>query len=351
MKKNENESASLNGVLERGKRAKWIKRMGSRQSGFRYIDANGEKITDKEQLERIRSLVIPPAWSNVRICPSSRGKLQALGVDTAGRIQYKYNANFAAKQQEKKFARVEEFGRALPALRRKTNEDIQLEGYPKEKVLAVMVRLINDLYIRVGSEKSVKEYKTYGVTTLRNRHLHIKPNGELHFNFVGKHHIRHRQILVDEELAAIMTDLKAMGGSKLFNYANGDGKFCPLKPHDVNDYIKTATESDFTAKDFRTWGASVLAAQEFAQVGVAENKTQIKKNIVRVVKTVAERLGNTPTVCRSSYIHPVVIEAYKQGVTIQEFVPRTKRQIHRIEPEYLPEEVALLKLLENQKCD
>lgn len=338
-------------ILTRGRRANWWQRIGSRQRGFRYVNSKNEKITDEKQLERIKSLVIPPAWSDVRICPSARGKLQAIGVDTAGRIQYKYNPKFSEKQQELKFARLEEFGRSLPALRRKTNADIALEGLPKEKVLAVAIRLINDLYIRIGSEKSVKEYKTYGVTTLRNRHLHVKPDGELHFNFVGKHHIRHRKVLADKELAAVMTDLKATGGSKLFNYLDEKGKACPLKPRDVNDYIKTATEADFSAKHFRTWGATLLAAQELAEIGTAETKTQINKNIVRVVKTVAAHLGNTPSVCRSSYIHPVVIEAYEQGITLQEFQPRTKRQVHKIEPEHLPEEVALLKLLESQKCE
>lgn len=340
-----------NPVLTRGRRANWWRRLGSRQRGFRYVNAKNEKITDEQQIQRIKSLAIPPAWTDVRICPSQRGKLQAIGVDTAGRIQYKYSAKFAEKQQCAKFARLEEFGRVLPALRRKTNGDIALDGLPKDKVLAVAIRLINDLYIRIGSENSVKEYKTYGVTTLRNRHLHVKPNGELHFNFVGKHHIRHRQVLVDEELATVMKDLKATGGSKLFNYVDEKGKACPLKPRDVNDYIKTATESDFSAKDFRTWGATLLAAEELAEIGTAETKTQINKNIVRVVKTVAAHLGNTPSVCRGSYIHPAVLEAYEQGVTIHEFQPRTKRQIHKIEPEYLPEEVALLKLLENQKCE
>lgn len=348
--KNGLENSKLSAALTLGKRAGWWQRLGSRQRGFRVVDAAGEKVTDEIELERIKSLAIPPAWKNVRICPSSRGKIQAIGVDAIGRIQYKYNPNFAAKQQQKKFSRLTDFGRALPALRRRTNADIALDGLPKDKVLAVVIRLINDLYIRVGSEKSVKEYKTYGVTTLRNRHLHVKPNGELNFNFVGKHHIRHRQILVDKELAAIMTDLKATGGSRLFHYLNEkDKKPCPLKPSDVNSYIKAATETELTAKDFRTWGATVSAAQELAEIGAAEKKTQINRNIVRMVKTVAERLGNTPSVCRSSYIHPAVIKAYENGVTIAEFQPRIKRQKHKIEPEYLPEEVALLKLLETEK--
>jgi DNA topoisomerase-1 len=336
-------------ALTRGRRVKWWRRRGNKEKGFRYIDSSNQIVNNEKNLERIKSLVIPPAWKEVRICPSANGKIQALGIDTAGRLQYKYNQKFAAQQQEKKFQKIVQFGHVLSLLRRTTNEHIALENLSKEKVLAVMIRLINDLYIRVGSEKSVLLYKTYGVTTLRNRHLTIKPGGELHFNFVGKHHIRHRKILVDEELAAIMVDLKAIGGSKLFNYIDTQGKTCSLKPQDVNNYIKKATEGNYSAKDFRTWGATLLAAQELAEIGTAETKTQINKNIVRVVKNVAEHLGNTPSVCRSSYIHPFVLEAYQNGITIEEFHKRLKRQIARIQPEYMPEEVALLKLLTSQK--
>jgi DNA topoisomerase-1 len=332
------------------KRAKWIRRTGKRAWSFRYFDCDGKPITDAETLERIKSLAIPPAWTEVRICPKANGNLQVVGIDAAGRVQYKYSQKFADKQKRKKFERIEKFAVALPALRRRVNQDIALKGLPKEKVLAVMIRLINELYIRVGSEKSVKLYKTYGVTTLRNRHLEINlRRGELKFNFVGKHHIRHRQVMVDEELATIMKDLKAVGGSKLFNYQTDEGKFCPVKPSDVNSYIKTATDGNFTAKDFRTWGASVVAAEEFAELGAAKNKTELRKNIVRVVKRVAERLGNTPAVCRASYIHPAVINSYEQGVTIKEFEPRRQRRIRRIEAEYSPAESALLKLLETQK--
>lgn len=341
---------NFDSVMSRGGRAKWIRRTGTRQRGFRYLDAKGAIVTNEQQIERIKSLVLPPAWKHVRICPNPRGKLQALGVDGSGRVQYRYSEKFAAERQAQKFVKIEEFGRRLPDLRRKSNQDIQLEGYPKDKVLAVMIRLINDLYIRVGSEQSVKLYKTYGVTTLRNKHAKIGDSGELRFEFVGKHHIKHRQILMDEELSNVMHDLKSFGGNRLFNYLDENNKPQPLKPGDVNNYIKNATASKFSAKDFRTWGATVLAASELAEIGAAETKTQINKNIVRAVKAVAERLGNTPTVARKSYIHPAIIESYEQGVTINEFRPRTKRQISRIQPEYLPEEVAVLNLLESRKA-
>jgi DNA topoisomerase I len=332
-------------IVERGKRIHWWRRLGSKPRGFRYETATGRSITSKDEITRVESLVIPPAWEKVRISPSARSRLQAIGIDTSGRVQYIYHPQFAARQQRKKYEKIERFGELLPSLRRKTNEDINLEGFPRERVLAVVVRLINDLYFRIGSEKSVKRYRTYGVTTLRNRHLEVKRGGRLSFNFVGKHHIRHRVIHVDEELAALINDIKKIGGSKLFEYYDAEGKVRAIRPQDVNDYIKAATAPEFSAKDFRTWGGTLLTAIELAEIGKAEDEKQAKRNLVRAVKRVAERLGNTPTVCRGCYIHPKVLESYERGVTLEEFRRRVERSIHRIEPEYQPEELALLKLL------
>src|SRR5687768_8794464 len=195
-------------IIEKGCRAKWWHRKGSKSRGFSYVDNEGKKITDEKHLERIKSLVIPPAWKYVRISPSMSGKLQAIGMDTTGRVQYLYNPKFRERQEKKKFEKIEKFGEHLPKLRRITNEHLELEGFPREKVLAVITRLINSLYIRLGSPHSVKHYKTYGITTLQNRHLEIKRGGKLVFKFVGKHHIKHRKILVDAELAMIMKDLQ-----------------------------------------------------------------------------------------------------------------------------------------------
>jgi DNA topoisomerase-1 len=302
-------------------------------------------VTDAAQLERIRQLVIPPAWRHVRVAPSPRSRLQAVGIDTAGRIQYKYHPAFAARQQQKKYAKIVRFGEALPLLRRLTNEHIALDGFPRQRVLAIVIRLINDLYFRVGSEHSVKRYRTYGVTTLRNRHLDIQRGGRLVFSFVGKHHIRHRRIIVDEELATVMRDLKALGGPKLFEYTDDDGKIKPITPRDVNEYIKAVAGPEFSAKDFRTWGGSLLAAIRLAEAGQTDSERQAKRNVVQVVKQVAEHLGNTPSVCRSCYIHPAVLERYSEGVTLETFRPRRTRRIQRLQPEYEPEELALLKLL------
>ncbi|HJU54866.1 MAG TPA: hypothetical protein VJ715_09850, partial [Pyrinomonadaceae bacterium] len=328
-------------IIGRGARSRWWRRLGSKSRGFRYEDSGGRRVRDETGLARIASLVIPPAWKHVRISPSPHGRLQAIGVDTSGRVQYIYHPQFAARQQRKKYEKIERFGESLPALRRKTNKDIEQEGLPREKVLAVVVRLINDLYFRVGSEKSVEHYRTYGVTTLRNRHLEIKRGGRLLFNFVGKHHIRHRVLHVDEELAALIGDIKKIGGSKLFEYYDEQGRVRAVSPRDVNEYIKAATAPEFSAKDFRTWGGTLLAAVELAEIGRAEDEREARKNLVRAVKRVAERLGNTPTVCKGCYIHPKVLDNYLQGVTLEQFRRRVERNIKRIQPEYEVEELAL----------
>jgi DNA topoisomerase I len=332
-------------IIEKGRRAHWWRRLGSMRRGFYYADADGSRITNAEQLERIRALVIPPAWKHVRISPSAGGRLQAVGMDTTGRVQYLYHSRFAAQRQRLKFSRIETFGKYLPQLRRVTNEHIELDGFPREKVLAVMMRLINSLYFRVGTETSAKHYRTYGITTLQNKHLQIGRKGELIFEFVGKSHVQHRKVLVDEELASVMTELKQLGGvRKLFHYLNGDGKPRPVKPQDLNAYLKSITSPQFSAKDLRTWGATLLAAVKLAELGKADDEARRKKNIVTAVKAVAEYLGNTPTVCRGSYIHPTVIKCYEAGITLDEYRPKRQRRIKRVESEYEPEEIALLKL-------
>ncbi len=342
------DAANARETIVKGRRAKWWERKGTPKRGFRYFDAGGKQITSSDQLERINALVIPPAWKYVRICPAKGGRIQAVGMDTTGRIQYTYNPKFAERQQRKKFAKIEKFGEYLPSLREMTNEHIALEGFPREKVLAIVLRLINSLYMRVGTEKSAKQYRTFGITTLQNRHLTIGRNGKLKFDFVGKSHIAHRLVIVDEELAGLLKKLKKIGPKrKLFHYINEEGKPRAIKPSDINRYLKEATSSEYSAKDFRTWGGTLLAAVELAEIGMAADEAIAKKNIVNAVKRVADQLGNTPSVCRSSYIHPKVLSAYESGLTIDEFRPRRSRAIKRIQAEYEPEEKALMKLFQN----
>ncbi|MGI8669648.1 MAG: DNA topoisomerase IB [Aridibacter sp.] len=333
----------------KGKRENWWRRLGSKESGFWYKDKDGNKITDEKQRERITNLVIPPAWEYVRISPSMRSDLQAVGMDTNGRVQYLYSESFRKKQERKKFEKIERFGELLPNLRKATNEHIKLEGFPREKVLAVMMRLINSLYMRMGSEESVEKYKTYGITTLGNKHLEIKEDGELIFSFVGKHQVKHRKVLVNKKLAKILQELVKIGHKKkLFEYMDENNKPQPIKPKHINQYIKDSTAEEFSAKDFRTWGGTLLAALELSEMGCCKDKNETKKNVVEAVKKVAEKLGNTPAVCRESYIHPEVIDSYKSGITLEEFTPKDKRKIKKI-VEMKPEEKALLKLLNNGK--
>ena len=211
-------SKSAAGAVERGARARWWRRRGTKSRGFWYEDARGVRVTREDALERIKSLAVPPAWKHVRVAPGPHCRVQAIGMDKMGRVQRVYHPAFAARQQKLKYDKIVRFGEALPRLRKKTNEDIALEGLPRERVLAVVIRLINDLYFRVGSEESVRRYRTYGVTTLRNRHLEIGRGGRLVFTFVGKHHVEHRRILVDEELATLMRDIQSLRGRRLFQY-------------------------------------------------------------------------------------------------------------------------------------
>jgi len=337
-------------VVEKGRRAKWWRRKGSKTKGFKYFDASGKQITDDESLERIRLLVIPPAWRFVRISPSANSSLQAVGVDTTGRVQYKYHQKFSDRQQRKKFEKIVRFGEMLPTFRKTTNEHLSLDGFPREKVMAIMMRLINSLYIRVGSEKSVKRYKTFGITTLQNRHLTIDRHGRLVFDFVGKSHIKHRKIMVDKELSTVMAELKALGPArKLFHYVADDGSIKAVKPADVNAYIKEATSPEFSSKDFRTWGGTLLAAIAFAEraarEGFPETVTAEKRSVTAVMRRVAEQLGNTPAVTRASYVSPAVIEQYLDGRTIEDFRPRHLRVVRARDIDLDPEEQALLSLL------
>lgn len=332
-------------ITQRGRRARWWQRKGSKARGFYYVAGDGKRISDETSLTRIASLVVPPAWRFVRINPAVGGRVQAVGVDTTGRVQYKYHPAFSERQQRKKFAKIERFGDHLPRLREVTNRHIILDGFPREKVLAIMVRLINSLYFRVGTEGSVRRYRTYGITTLKNDHLTIGRNGHLRFEFVGKSRVFHRKVLVDAELASLMRELKSIGVKrKLFHYIDAEGKARPIQPADINRYLKEATASDFSAKDFRTWGATLLAAATLAEIGTGDSAGATKKNIVRTVRRVAEELGNTPAVCRGSYIHPKVLSAYERGVTLDEFRPRRVRAIRRVAG-LEPEESALVKLL------
>ena len=339
------ETETIRQLIERGRRARWWRRKGTMARGFSYFTYDGRKITDEAALEKISSLVIPPAWRHVRISPAQGGKLQAVGIDTSGRLQYIYHPKFADAQQRKKFARIEQFGEYMPLLRKVTNEHISLDGFPRDKVLAIMTRLINSLYIRMGTDSSVRQFRTYGITTLGKKHITIRPKGKVVFEFIGKSRIKHKKVLVDMEFAVLLKELTMLGrGRKLFQYFDDEEKLRPVKPAQINAYIKSITAADYSSKDFRTWGATRLAAIELAEIGVAEDERRVQQNIVKAVKKVAAELGNTPTVCRSSYIHPNILKAYTRGLVLDAFTPRRLRRAKRIEAEFEPDEISLLEL-------
>jgi DNA topoisomerase I len=323
-------------------------RIGWRREGskgrFRYVDAEGRKITDEEKLERIRALVIPPAWKDVWIAPSARTKLQATGIDAAGRKQYLYHPEYRARQEQAKYDKLIRFAERLPQLREVMSEHMSLDGLPEEKVAAVAVRLINLGWFRVGSDRYAKTSRTFGITTLRKSHVSVR-GSRISFRFRGKHSIMIRSAIVDPELAAAMKELIAVPGARLFKFQLEGGGGCNLDQRRLNAYIRTHLGEEFTAKDFRTWGGTLTAAVELAQHPLPESETEAKRRIAAVMKKVGEKLGNTPAVARSSYVSPAVVDQYLDGRTIEDFRPRHLRVIRARETGLDNEEQATLSLL------
>ena len=321
--------------------------MGSR-GRFRYVDARGNPIKDEERLERIRALVIPPAWTDVWISPRPNAKLQATGVDAAGRRQYLYHADFRAQQEEAKFDKLIRFAERLPDLRAATAEHFDRETLDRLRVSAIATRLINAGWFRVGSERYARESRTYGITTLLKSHVHIRGN-RIAFDFVSKHRTVVRTTLVDAELADEVTELLALPrGRRLFRY-EWDGGICNLTGARLNDYVREYLGDDFTAKDFRTWGGTLIAAIAFAEQGPPESEKQAKRVVPAVMRKVGEELGNTPAVARSSYVSPAVIDQYLDGRTIEDFRPKHLRVVRARDTGLDQEEQALLSLLRSWK--
>ncbi len=319
------------------------KRLG-RSGRFRYVDARGNPITEAEKLERIQALVIPPAWKDVWISPNPSAKLQATGVDAAGRKQYLYNAKFREQQDQAKFEKLIRFGERLPDLRAAMSEHMDHEALDRERVSALAARLINLGWFRVGSERYARESQTFGITTLRKSHVQVRGH-RIKFHFRTKHRAVVKTTLVDDELAEAINELLALpGGPRLFRY-DWEGSRCPLTGARLNDYVREHLGDDFTAKDFRTWGGTLIAAIEFAEHGPAETKTEAKRVAAAVMRRVGKELGNTPAVARSSYVSPAVIDQYLDGRTIEDFRPRHLRVVGARETGLDREEQALLSLL------
>jgi DNA topoisomerase-1 len=315
--------------------------------GFSYTDSDGRRITDRKLLARLKSLAIPPAWTDVWICASPRGHLQATGRDARGRKQYRYHPRWHAARDEVKYERMIAFGQALPAIRRRVDRDLGLSGLPRERVLAAVVRLLEKTRVRVGNEEYARENRSFGLTTLRNHHASVGES-RIRFRFRGKAGKEHDVELSDRRLARIVARCQDLPGQALFTYLDTDGEPRSIGSADVNDYLREITGEDFTAKDFRTWSGTVLAAWALSELEEFDSEAQAKKNVVRAVEAVAEHLGNTPAISRKSYVHPEVIDAYLDGDVVRDARRRAEKRLSESLQELTPEEAAVLGLLRNR---
>ncbi|HEY3543870.1 MAG TPA: hypothetical protein VGK79_15145 [Gaiellaceae bacterium] len=330
---------------------KWTRK--GRKGSFRYYDASGKQITDPAKIERIEKLAIPPAWKNVEISPSARAKLQATGSDKAGRKQYLYHPDYRAQQEQAKYDKLIRFGEQLPDLRAALAEDLDKDGLDRDRVSAIALRLINLGWFRVGNDRYAKESRTYGITTLTRRHVTVRKH-RISLAFRGKHNIQVRTTLVDDELAAAMRDLLAQEkGGRVFRFRTEEGTLANLTSRHLNEYVKEHMSPDFSAKDFRTWGGTLLAAIGFAEHasrhGFPETATDEKRAVASVMRGVAQQLGNTPAVCRASYVSPAVVDQYLDRRTIEDFRPRHLRVVGARQTTLDPEELALLSLLRSYR--
>ncbi|HEV2362986.1 MAG TPA: DNA topoisomerase IB [Caulobacteraceae bacterium] len=310
-----------------------LRRRGAGPSAA-YFHADGREIRDPETLARIRSLAIPPAWTRVWISPDPFGHIQAVGRDARGRKQYRYHPLWRASRDEAKYDKLLAFGRALPALRARVERDLSLPGLPRERVLAAVVRILELTFVRVGNREYARANNSFGLTTLTKRHLTLRSAGAV-FEYRGKSGVRRRTGFHDRRLARLLRNLTHLRGQRLFQYVNGDGVRRSIESHDVNQYLREAMGEEFSAKDFRTWAGTLLAARALVSLPPPESEAEARKAIATAIKAVAGILGNTAAVCRACYVHPAVLEAYRAG-----------RLSPRLALDGRPSELALLRLLE-----
>jgi len=329
----------MTGVMAR--KGGWT-RVGSRRH-FRYLDARGRRITDPGKLARIEALAIPPAWKDVWISPRPSAKLQATGTDAAGRRQYRYHDDYRAAQEQAKFDKLIRFADALPTLREAMSEHMEHEPMTPEWTCALAVRLINLGWFRVGDDRYTNAHKTFGITTMRKGHVKVR-GSRIAFRFRAKHRVMVRTAVVDSELADATRELLRTPGTRLLRYAVDDEVY-NLSARRLNEYIAEYMGDEFTAKDFRTWGGTLIAAVALAEHGPVETEREAKRAVAAVMRTVGERLGNTPAVARASYVSPALVDQYLDGRTIDDFRPRHLRVVRARETGLDLEEQALLSLL------
>ncbi|MGK6351488.1 DNA topoisomerase IB [Parapedobacter sp. DT-150] len=286
-----------------------------RGRGYCYVDSEGNRVTDHDQLERFRALVIPPAWKEVWISPSKKGHLQATGIDEDGRKQYRYHPEWTKERQDEKLKRMVAFGQALPLIRRQVAKDLRRETFTKEKAIAVALRVTEETLIRIGNEQYLRRYGSHGLTTLKKKHVTISA-GTMVFRFRGKKGVWQEIAVRDAKLAATLADLCAWPGAYVFQYRNGEGGRSRLYAADINAYIQQYTQANFSSKDFRTWYAGLWAFRLFAKQAVYENEQECQTNIVSVLDAVSQRLGNTRAVCKQYYVPDSLICAYRSGALL-----------------------------------
>ena len=312
--------------------------------GFRYRSAEGRIIRDRHTLKRIGSLVIPPAWRDVWICPLDHGHLQVTGRDDRGRKQHLYHPRWREIRDQTKYDRLVEFARALPGVRRQLDLALAREGLCRDKVLATVVRLLEVSLIRVGNDEYARDNKSYGLTTMTNRHAQVR-GAKITFAFRGKSGKEHVVEVEDRRLARIVRACQDLPGQELFQYVDDEGHKQDVGSGDVNDYLREITGRDFTAKDFRTWAGTLSLAHELQQLGPVDAESEARQNVVAAVGATAHSLGNTPAVCRKSYIHPAIIDAYLDGSLLPELKPRKGRTRSKASRRLRPEEAAVLRVL------
>src|SRR5262245_11152424 len=282
---------------------------------FEYLDTEGKAIRDEQRLLRIKRLAVPPAWTDVWICPTPNGHIQATGRDARSRKQYRYHDRWREVRDENKFDRLAQFAKTLPSIRRRVGQDLKLHDLPQQKVLATIVRLLERTFIRVGNEEYARENKSFGLTTLKNRHVKVK-GAQMLFRFRGKSGRQHEVDVTDRKVAKVIAKCQDLPGQDLFQYVDEDGEVRNVTSEDVNEYLRQIAGEEFTAKDFRTWGGTVLAAIALSKQEEFQTKKEAKSNIKTAICAVAELLGNTPAVCRKCYVHPLIVEAYLKRTQI-----------------------------------
>jgi DNA topoisomerase-1 len=315
--------------------------------GFSYTAPDGTALRDKVTLDRIRALAIPPAYRNVWICARSDGHIQATGLDERGRKQYRYHPRWRDVRDEAKYARMMAFGQALPLIRERTQADLQKPGMPREKVLAAVVQLLEKTAIRVGNEEYARQNQSFGLTTLRNGHAQVK-GSKVHFEFKGKSNKFHAIDLHDRRLARVVSKLQDLPGQALFQYLDENKVPQSVSSEDVNTYLQEITGQPFTAKDFRTWTGTVLASLALREFERFDSHAQARKNVMRAIESVAERLGNTPTVCRKCYVHPAIFDSYLDGSLLESLQQEAKDELAASLSYLKPEEAAIMALLQNR---